>query len=105
MTVNKGKRHIIYSWIILICFIAGQWAVYTHYHRTYKTTANVTHNHTTVSENCQLCDVMHHNNNMLRVDHHYTIPVTSSAYIYKQGHYDFVSIALILSAGRAPPVS
>jgi len=67
-------------------------------------THETSQNKTTLSEKCQLCDAMHHNA-MALTDHQYFIPNISSDHVYKQGKYDFVSIALILSAGRSPPVS
>jgi len=42
---------------------------------------------------------------MTLTDNHYFIPTVSSDHVYKQGKYDFISISLILSAGRSPPVS
>jgi hypothetical protein len=105
--LKKGKRHILYAWIVMICFVAGQWAVYAHYHATRKYSASTSRDvqsRTTVSEKCQLCDAMHHNT-MTQQTQSFFAPIASSDYIYKPGQYDFVSIALILSAGRAPPIS
>jgi len=107
LKVKKSKRHIIYTWIVMICFVAGQWAVYAHSHRGSKNLTNWSkslHNQVSVTEKCQLCDAMHHNS-MLQVTHTYFAPFTTTEQFYQQGQYDFVSIALILSAGRAPPVS
>jgi hypothetical protein len=101
--VKKDKRHIIYSWIVMICFIAGQWAVYAHYHRSYRTTAAISH-HTTVSENCQLCDAMHHNSMTIDTQPYFA-HLTITKHYFTPVHYNFVSISLILAAGRAPPVS
>jgi hypothetical protein len=59
---------------------------------------------TTISEKCQLCDAMHHSN-ISQNTHIYFVPLSTSEHIYKPGQYDFISISLILSSGRAPPVS
>jgi hypothetical protein len=47
---------------------------------------------------------MHHNS-MTIADHQYFTPIVSADYFYTPCQYDFVSIALILSAGRSPPLS
>jgi len=107
VVLKRAKRHIIYSWIVLICFVAGQAMVYAHTHLV-KSSSYVTHktsqNQQTVTEKCQLCDAMHHNG-MVTNNHQYFTPAVAADHFYKQGQYDFVSIALILSAGRAPPLS
>jgi hypothetical protein len=105
--VKISKRHIVYAWIVMICFIAGQWAVYAHYHKASKVishTSSNSHAKTSVSEKCQLCDAMHHNN-MARDIYGFIMPIVSADYFYQQGHYNFVSVSLVLSAGRAPPLS
>jgi hypothetical protein len=89
---------------MLICFAAGQWAVYAHQHKVYAGMTKTATQRTVVSEKCQLCDAMHHNS-MLTHSHTYFSPVVVTGHFYKQGQYDFVSIALILSPGRAPPVA
>ncbi|MBV8390106.1 MAG: hypothetical protein JO080_09930 [Mucilaginibacter sp.] len=101
--MRRTKLHIIYTWIVLFCFAAGQVMVYAHQHRTKYNTHQTSHQ-ITVSEKCQICDAMHHSS-MALPDHHYFIPNISSDHIYKQGKYDFISISLILSAGRSPPLS
>jgi hypothetical protein len=106
--VNKGKRHILFTWILLICFAAGQWAVYAHYHRAGYIKTSYSKNHTaktTITEACQLCDAMLDHSAVAQASQVFFVPLTTTKHIYKQGQYDFVSIALILSAGRAPPVS
>lgn len=105
--LKRSKRHIIYSWIVLICFVAGQTMVFAHTHLVISSTYN-THktaqNQQTITEKCQLCDAMHHNS-MLTSELHYFSPVVVTDHFYKQGKYDFIGIALILSAGRSPPLS
>jgi hypothetical protein len=102
--LKKNKRDIICTWILLICFAAGQWAVYAHQHKVFAGVTKSATQRTVVSEKCQLCDAMHHNS-MLTHKHTYVTPVVVTDHFYKPGQYDFVSIALVLSAGRAPPVA
>jgi hypothetical protein len=107
--MKKNKYHIFHAWVLLFCFAAGQYMVYAHQHLS--NTANVKtahHNPNTqpkqiVSENCQLCDAMQHNSMALNSQVHFT-PVVVSGYHYKFVEYSFTSIALILSAGRSPPL-
>ncbi|MFI5162048.1 MAG: hypothetical protein ACHQHN_12275 [Sphingobacteriales bacterium] len=102
--MKKNKRHIICTWILLLCFGAGQLAVYAHQHKVFRCITKTATQRTVVSENCQLCDAMHQNNMMLDT-HTYFSPVVITTHFYKQDQYDFISIALILSAGRAPPIA
>jgi hypothetical protein len=102
--MKKSKRHIIYTWTMLLCFAAGQWAVYAHQHKTYGSLVRTPAHGAVVSEKCQLCDAMHHNSMIQHTEKLFT-PVIVTNHFYKQGKYDFVSIALILSGGRAPPLS
>jgi hypothetical protein len=102
--LEKGRRHIIYTWIVLICFVAGQAMVSAHQHLVKSNTHETAQNQQTVSEKCQLCDVMHHNS-MTIADNHYSGALVASDYFYTPGIYAFVSVALILSSGRAPPLS
>jgi hypothetical protein len=102
--LKKSKRHIIYTWIVLVCFAAGQVMVSAHQHLVKYNTHQTAQNQQTVTEKCQLCDVMHHSS-MTIAEHHYFIPLTSSDYFYTPGKYNFVNIALILASGRAPPLS
>jgi len=97
--------------MLLFCFVAGQYVVYAHRHAdstgTYHKSACQNPNSQpkqTVTENCQLCDVMHHNamavNSVV-----YFAPVTVSQYFYKAISHHFISISLVLAAGRAPPLA
>jgi hypothetical protein len=107
LILKKNKRHIIYTWIVLICFVAGQTMVSAHQHHTGYAVHNIHHtpqNQQTVTEKCQLCDAMHHNSMLLTDSQHFT-PAIATVHFYTPGQYDFVSIALILSSGRAPPIS
>jgi hypothetical protein len=88
----------------MVCFAAGQVMVYAHQHLVKYHTHQTSDNQQTVTEKCQLCDAMHHNSMML-TDHQYFSVDYSTVHFYTPGQYDFVSIALILSSGRAPPLS
>ena len=107
--LKVNKYHIIRSWILLICFITGQYMVYAHQHKLIQG-AEQTHSvkqqqpKQTLTEKCQLCDAMHHNS-MVNHSVSYFTPVVITDHFYKKGQYNFVSIALILSAGRSPPLS
>ncbi|MDB5009180.1 MAG: hypothetical protein JWP45_3573 [Mucilaginibacter sp.] len=57
----------------------------------------------TLTENCSLCDVMHHNA-MVTNSQVYFNPLKVIAHVYKSFEYSFTSIQLILSGGRAPPI-
>lgn len=105
MKVNK--YHIIRSWILLICFITGQYMVYAHQHKliqgakqTYS--AKQQQQKQILTEKCQLCDAMHHNSMVIAGALNFT-PVVVTGYVYKSPEYKFTSLALILSGGRAPP--
>ena len=102
--MRRAKLHFIYTWIVLFCFAAGQVMVYAHQHMAKYKTHQTAQNQTTISEKCQVCDAMHHTS-MTLTDNHYFVPNVSSDHVYKQGKYDFISVSLILSAGRSPPVS
>jgi hypothetical protein len=107
--LKKSKYHITRSWILLVCFVAGQYMVYAHQHNISKSAA-ISHNRSkdmsrqTVMEKCQLCDVMHHNA-MVATTPVYFNPVVVAGHFFKVYNYTFTSIQLILSGGRAPPHS
>jgi hypothetical protein len=96
--------------MLLLCFVAGQYVVYTHTHSA-GTGSNKSTYHSpqtqpkqTVTENCQLCDAMHHNSMAISTPAVFA-PVVVSSYFYKAITHHFISVALILSAGRSPPVA
>jgi hypothetical protein len=105
--LKTSKYHIIHSWILLICFIAGQFMVYGHQHNTGK---SLPQNHSsskniqqqTVKEKCYLCDVMNHNTMVITTQVYFT-PATVTLHAFKSVEYSFTSIQLIISGGRAPP--
>jgi hypothetical protein len=105
--LKKSKYHILFSWILLVCFVAGQCMVYAHQHPftgSAKKTANISRSapRQVVKEKCYLCDVMHHNT-MLASYQVYLNPVAVAGHAYKSVEYHFASIRLILSGDRAPP--
>jgi hypothetical protein len=108
--LKKNKYHIIRAWLLLLCFAAGQYMVYAHQHSVGTAPIkSVYHSPNsspkqTVAENCQLCDTMHHNA-MAVYSQVFFAPVAFSSYTYKAVSYNFISIALVLSAGRAPPMA
>ncbi|MGN6178549.1 MAG: hypothetical protein ACTHNW_05180 [Mucilaginibacter sp.] len=106
--MKTNKKHIVLTWTLLLCFAAGQWAVWSHQHRfqlSMVSRHSQPHTHKTViSENCPLCDAMHYSS-MAVFNIVYFAPVTVSSYFYKDAKYRFTSIALILSAGRSPPMA
>lgn len=57
----------------------------------------------TFKEKCALCDSMHHTN-MELLSNVYHTQFVSVDRVFITFQYDFKSIALILSQGRAPPV-
>jgi hypothetical protein len=109
--LKKNKYTAFCAWVLLICFVAGQYMVYAHQHNILKKagiTFNVSKNQPrpaiTVQEKCYMCDAMHHN--AMEITHAvYYSPVVVTSHVYKTGDYNFISIALVLSAGRAPPVT
>lgn len=107
--MKKSKANIFYSWLILFSFIAGQGMLFAHQHKI-----AAGHNHktnqlannkagTTVQEKCSLCDAMHHTNAVVEYFVYYS-PNIVTKHFYKAYNYNFISIALVLAAGRAPPV-
>jgi hypothetical protein len=105
--LKNRKFHIICARILLICFIAGQYMVYAHQHLVYKESyksygSSKQQPRETVTEKCSICDAMH-NNSMVSNTYVYFSVLTSVGQIYKSFDYDFKSISLILSGGRAPP--
>ena len=104
--MKNSKSHIIYSWILLICFVAGQYMVYVHQHKLIKTSSTYVtikqQAKQTVSEKCQLCDAMHHTS-MIVGSNVFFDHMAIADYFYKSPVYNFTSLALILAGGRAPP--
>jgi hypothetical protein len=107
--LKTNKYHIIFSKILLICFIAGQYMVFAHQHNIVNIPAkNYSYSKSipqqTVTDKCSLCDVMHHNAMVINSQVYFN-PVAVSFHVFKNVEYGFTSIQLILSSGRAPPSS
>jgi hypothetical protein len=104
---KKNKQRIFLSWLLLTFFAAGQVIVYSHQHHiSGLVTTRAAHqsSHQTISDKCQLCDAMHANHIVL-TSQVYALNAPVNYHFFLPGCYDFVSISLILSPGRAPPVS
>jgi hypothetical protein len=105
---KKSKQRIFLSRLLLIIFAAGQVIGYSHQHRT--NVASITNkaahqsSQQHISEKCQLCDAMHHNQVVLS-SQVYAQTTPANFQFFTAACYDFVSISLIHSHGRAPPVS
>jgi hypothetical protein len=104
---KKSIQRIFLSWLLLTIFATGQVIVYSHHHHTHAVPLTNTSDHSsgqTISDICPLCDAMHFNYMEL------TPQMCAQAAQLSYGHftarcYDFISISLILSGGRAPPIS
>ncbi|WP_428328252.1 hypothetical protein [Mucilaginibacter sp.] len=106
--MKRSTYQIISSWILLICFVAGQYMVYAHQHNITASTGKViriTQNssHQTVSEKCALCDAMHHTAMVAASNVYFTATVVAN-HVFRTFEYKFTSIQLVLASGRAPPV-
>ena len=82
--------------------------VYVHQHKLIKAGSGYTvshyHSKQTVSEKCQLCDAMHHVSMDIGSNAFFT-PAAIADCIYRSPVYNFPSLALICSGGRAPPTA
>jgi hypothetical protein len=103
--LKKNSIHIIYSRLLLIVFIAGQVILYGHQHNTFASHAKAhSSSQQTISENCQLCDAMHFNHSVIDQQVHVAV-VLSATRVYDHFDYDFISLKIVRSAGRSPPIS
>ena len=107
--MKTGKHHIFRSWLLLLCFVAGQYMVYAHQHNIIKRTVKTydvarTPAGKTFTERCALCDAMHHT--VMLISHNvYFNPITVTGHFFEQVSYKFISFQLIQAGGRAPPIS
>jgi len=107
--LKKSTYHIFCAWALMLCFITGQYMVFAHQHNIIKTihAKNCTDCHNTskqeFKEKCQLCDSMHHTDMVMPGDIQYTT-FSPSNHSFVTFEYDFKSMSLVLSQGRAPPV-
>jgi len=97
------------SWILLVCFVAGQFMVLAHQHPDTNGLRGVyarskTIPLQTVKEKCYMCDVMHHNTMMIAYQV-YLSPVPVIAYSFNVYTYQSSAAKLIPAGGRAPPVA
>jgi len=104
--LKERKNHIICSWVLLLFFVAGQVILYSHHHGPESVIVKAEHQISgkTISEKCGLCDAMRFNsmeinqdvasNHLLAIDFFFIVKTT-----------DFVSLSLISTAGRSPPLS
>ncbi len=96
---------MIYSRLLLIIFIAGQIVLYGHQHSSSGSHINAhSSSKQTITERCQLCDAMHFNHAVIHQQVH-VVPALKVTPVYIHVAYDFISLALVRSAGRSPPVS
>jgi hypothetical protein len=106
--MKNRLRHIVYSWIVLICFAVGQVTAFSHQHLSDFKLRPVTAKHDaagqTVKEKCYVCDAMHHISMAIFTDAAPALHVTDADTQYTRQH-NYQGIALILSADRGPPVA
>jgi hypothetical protein len=96
---------MIYSRLLLIIFIAGQIILYGHQHGSNGSPIKA-HNSSqqTITEKCQLCDAMHFNHSVLHQQVH-VAPAPTATPVYIHFAYKFISLVLVRSGGRSPPIS
>jgi hypothetical protein len=105
--LKKNKSYIIGAWLLLVFFAGGQVMLFAHQHKVSKFEFG-RHSHPnqqTVTEKCSLCDALHFNTIMVNEHPSVVDLLAASHYDYKAVTRSFVSLSLILSPGRAPPVS
>ncbi len=105
--LKKNRSYIIGAWLLLVCFVGGQVIVFAHQHKLNKFEFGKSSPpiQQTVTEKCQLCDALHFNPMMANEHPAVVHLLVASHYDYKAVTCTFVSLSLILSPGRAPPVS
>jgi hypothetical protein len=104
--LKKNKYHILCARLLLLIFVAGQAILYGHQHGSNATALKVhpSAHQQTVTEKCQLCDAMHFSR--ATINHQvYFQPAAAGITLFIPDAYNFVSMSLILSAGRSPPLS
>jgi hypothetical protein len=103
--VKKNKRNIIYSWLLLLLFAAGQYMVFAHTHYKHGGIAvTVKCSLPVVKEKCDICDTMHHTH-MLLNQHVYFTPAVAVKCHYQFRQSNAILIQIVLASGRAPPVA
>jgi hypothetical protein len=107
--LKKNRSYILGAWLLLVFFVGGQVILYAHQHRVNQFSGHIPVKHAssqqTVTEKCALCDALHLNT-MVAGEHAVVVHLlVASHYDYQVVTYSFTSLSLILSTGRAPPVS
>ncbi|WP_295674950.1 hypothetical protein [uncultured Mucilaginibacter sp.] len=105
--MKRDKYHMLRTWILLVCFIAGQLMVFVHQHPDSAGAARIythskTADHQIVKEKCYMCDVMHHNA-MMATYQVFLKPVPFIAHSFNVCEYKISALKLISAGGRAPP--
>jgi hypothetical protein len=105
--LKKNKSHIIGAWLLLVFFTSGQVILFAHQHKVSKFEISKSSRpfQQTVTEKCQLCDALHFNTMMVNEHPPVVHLLEVSYYDHQAVTPTFVSLSLILSPGRAPPVS
>jgi hypothetical protein len=101
-----NKYVIIRAWMLLIFFAAGQVVIYAHQHPSSLSNAGADSHSSSkqvFTEKCSLCDAMHFNH-MDIVHAASALPVAAGSYVYIRSDYNFITLSLILAAGRSPPL-
>ncbi|GAB3923535.1 hypothetical protein [Mucilaginibacter myungsuensis] len=102
--MKRKQQNILYAWLLLLFFAAGQYIVFSHTHyRIGKVITAPKSATATVKEKCDICDVMHHTHAEI-VEHAYFTPVAAILCHYTFKQTDVKLIQLVLASGRAPPV-
>jgi hypothetical protein len=105
--LKKNRSHILGALLLLVFFVGGQVILFAHQHKLNKFEFG-RHSHPfqhTVTEKCSLCDAMHFNTMVANEHTAVTHLLVATHYDYKAVTRTFISFSLILSTGRAPPVS
>jgi len=107
--VLKNRAKLFGTWLLLVFFAGGQVVLFAHQHKLNQSVGIVSHHghfpQQTVSEKCSLCDAMHFNAMLVNEPAVVVHLLPATHYDYKAVTRTFISISLILSTGRAPPVS
>ncbi len=104
--LKKDKSLVFCVWLMLLSFTGGQIILFAHQHKVsrFEFYKNHRSSQQTFTEKCQLYEAMHHNVMVVDMQIH-SLPTVSDKYNYRVVAYSLISISLILSSGRAPPVS
>jgi len=101
---KRNKKNIICAWALLLLFATGQLMVLAHQHYKQGAISASKSNQPTLKEKCSVCDAMHHTSALL-TQHVYFTPIATIKCHYQYKKSDVILIQLVLSSGRAPPVS